>query len=116
MEDVLRRLFWKHKDIAVTALKILERIRDTEFNVRDWKQLVKDLNDLKGDAKKIEKSKEFLAGKGKYFHAIRKMKAAGIIYRKNNMLHVGEAFSEYLKQSARITDNWKKQAKEGDKE
>ena len=106
-EDVIRHLFFHSKAAAPQHLKILQYIRDhPDCTVKDWKKIAATVYDLKTQN---EKDASFLKAKQKYFSALRRLKAAGLVYRKNFRLGLSDSFSEYLTQSARLNKAWKKQ-------
>ena len=104
--ELLENLFYKRPALADHALNLLKQIKKGNFETRHWKEFCKkEFQDCKDEKGKVVLDK----ARVQYYSIIRKLRGAGIIYQRDNLYYLSTHFEEYLKWSAEMIENWKKE-------
>ncbi|MEA1993484.1 MAG: hypothetical protein U9N35_03695 [Euryarchaeota archaeon] len=92
MKDVLACMFWRKPALADPALALLELI-DKRKELADsyWSEFC-EIADIT---------------RGQYDSIIRKLKAGGFIYKRNNFWRISVGFDEFLVDIIKITKDWR---------
>ena len=92
INEVLKCILWKKQELAGPALKLLELIT-TKKGIYDsyWEEFCKKNN----------------LTRGQYDSIIKKLRGAGLIYKKDDVWKPSNDFEEFLKQIVKTTEEWR---------
>ena len=92
MNDLLRYLFWRNPELSIPALKFLEITKKNGFYDADWRKFCKTAH----------------ITIGQYSSIIKKLRAAGLISKIDDVFRLSDSFEEGLKPLIKVAESWKK--------